>query len=146
MKAFQIFLLTLLMVSCQPSYAEDSTAILYIGAWSNHWGFNTDSDINETHNLLGGEWQGVSAGYFVNSYDDDTVFIAKAWRYRLAENWQGSLSLGINYGYKECYGKGDSTKNICPHGWVGIGYTKYFVVPVLRLQPGVVIFSPEIHF
>lgn len=118
---------------------------LAIGGWSHHYAWK-DTITNETHNILALEHEGYSAGYFKNSFDRDTFFVAKNWRWGLSENINLTASLGLNKGYRMCYGDDDSNSNICPHGYLGVEYTKYRVVPTLKMQPGVILFSPEIKF
>lgn len=120
--------------------------IISIGGWSKHV-LGLSSDVtNETHNILSVEHSGYSVGYFKNSYGNDTGFAVKAWRKPLSDNWEVSASFGITYGYTKCYGEDESGKNICPYGWIGVSYTKYRVVPSVKILPGVIVFSPEIRF
>lgn len=153
-KTFVYSLMIVLMTT--PAFADlsldapdkpiDEQVIVSVGGWSHHWGFSHANVTNETHNIFGVEYNSYSAGYFKNSYGKDTFFIAKTWRKEFFENIEGSVSLGINYGYTRCYGEDDSGKNICAHGWLGLSYTKHMVVPSLKVQPGVIVFSPEIRF
>lgn len=119
--------------------------IVSVGAWSKHL-TNADRNYNETHNLFAVEHDSWSAGYFLNSHNRDTFFIAKNWRKEFFENIEGFASLGINYGYTRCIGDDGSAQNVCPHGWLGLSYTKYKVVPAIRVLPGVIVFSPEVRF
>lgn len=152
MKLWIMLLFTTIMTSCSPAYADmlldkpvEDQVIVAMGGWSNHFLWS-ENITNETHNIFGVEYSGWSAGYFKNSYGRDTIFIAKTWRKEYWEDIELSASLGISRGYYECFGPGDSTKNICPHGWVGVSFVKYKVVPAIRLLPGVILFSPEIRF
>lgn len=152
-KLYSIFLITLMTT---PAFADlsleapdkplNEQVIVAVGGWSRHWGFSHENVTNETHNIFGVEYDSYSGGYFKNSYGKDTFFIAKTWRKEFFENIEGSLSLGINYGYTRCYGEDGSGKNICAHGWLGVSYTKYMVVPSVKVQPGVIVFSPEVRF
>ena len=120
--------------------------IVSVGGWSKHV-LGLSSDVtNETHDIISVEHDGYSVGYFKNSYGNDTGFTVKAWRKPLSDNWEGSASFGITYGYTKCYGEDGSGKNICPYGWIGVSYTKYQVVPSVKILPGVIVFSPEIRF
>lgn len=161
--------IVLLMSSCvaAPAYADLSLEapdkpledqwIFAIGGWSKHMSDFSDDITNETHNILAVERDGWSAGYFENSYGRDTFFVGHTWRKEFfMEHLEFSAQLGINYGYRECFGDKSTTKNICPHGYLGVGYTKYRVVPTIKMIPGidesgmikpaVILFSPEIRF
>ena len=135
--------------SCSPAFAEgfldapdkalEDQWMVAIGGWSKHVLGFSDGVTNETHNIFAVEHDSYSAGYFRNSYGNDTVFVAKTWRKELFDHVEGSISLGVNYGYEECMGHGDGTKNVCPHGWVGVSFTKYRVVPSLKVLPGLIV-------
>jgi len=156
LKNICLLLLTLVIVSCQPSYAEsfldapdkplEDQWIFGVGGWSKHVLGLSSGITNETHNIFAVEHNSYSAGYFKNSYGNDTVFVAKTWRKEFFEHIEGSFSLGVNYGYEECFGHGDGTKNVCPHGWIGVSYTKFKVVGSLKFLSGVILFSPEVRF
>ena len=138
---------SLMLFSCVPAFANDNTDVrVAIGGWSSHFPGAEDGVINETHNIIGVEYKGYSAGYFKNSYDRDTFFIAKNWRWPLFENWNATASLGLNKGYRSCFGDDGDGGIICPHGYVGIEYDKYRLVHTLKVVPGAVVYSPEVKF
>jgi len=127
-----------------------------VGGWSKHMNGFSDGVTNETHNIFAVEHDGWSAGYFKNSYGRDTFFVAKVWRKEFLKDIEGSAAFGISRGYTRCIGDDNSGKNICPVGWIGISYTKYKVVPTIKVipaiddnglpKPAVIIFSPEVRF
>lgn len=134
--------IALLTVLTTPVLAETRIAL---GGWSHHYAW-ADNITNETHNIVGIERDGWSAGYFENSYGRDTFFVAHNWRYPVTKHVSITLSAGLNKGYRECYGDSGSGGKVCPHGFVGLSYEKYPVVPSIKLLPGAVVFSPEIKF
>lgn len=95
---------------------------LALGGWSHHYKWK-DTVTNETHNIVALEHAGYSGGYFKNSFGRDTFFIAKNWRWAMSENINLTASLGVNEGYRECYGDNGPNSRICPHGYVGGGST-----------------------
>ncbi|QDP66498.1 MAG: hypothetical protein Tp1111DCM1126091_4 [Prokaryotic dsDNA virus sp.] len=135
----------LLMTSCAPVMADDSF-ILHVGGWSKHWGFDTSNITNENHKVLAGEYRGYLAGYFENSYGNDSFMVLKTWRWNITENIHTSVGVGANYGYTTCYGENNSSKNICPDAVAGVGYKVGRVSLGIKVKPGVAIFTPEIHF
>lgn len=141
-----VFLLVLLLLSTTASadfYGIDRIAL---GGWSKHVP-SSENVTNETHNIFAIEASSWAAGYFKNSYGNDTVFVSKIWRKRAQGHVNFILSLGINYGYTTCLSPDDNSgKNVCPHGYIGIEYDKYFIVPTIKWAPGAFIFSPEIKF
>lgn len=141
--------LATLLAGCEPAMASPDIT-LHLGAWSNHYGWS-NSITNETHNLVAVENSGYTIGYFENSYGRDTVFTAMSWRSYETQRISLSASVGISYGYKECYGDTGDSRATCPFGYVGVGYDMiqkdHFIVrPTLKMLPGVLIFAPEIKF
>jgi hypothetical protein len=125
--------------------AEDSRLLL--GGWGKHVP-SSDRVTNETHNIIGVELHSIGAGYFKNSYGRDTFYIGKVWREPIAQHLNVAWALGVNYGYRGCFQADDPSKSasLCPHGYIGIEYTKYVIIPSIKWAPGVFIFSPEIRF
>lgn len=141
-----IVLVFTLMTSCVASPAmADDTFILHVGGWSKHWS-NSENITNENHKVLAGEYKGVLAGYFKNSYGQDGAVLLKTWRWDITENIHTSAAFGVNYSYTTCYGNDGSGKNICADGFLGVGYKLDKVSLGLKVKPGVFVFTPEIHF
>lgn len=137
-------LMITLMLIWMSTTALSETRLL-IGGWSHHVP-TSNSITNESHNTIGIEHNGYSAGRFDNSYDRKTYYLARNWRGPLIEHWNWVGSLGVNRGYRTCYGDNDSEANFCLHGYIGVEYDKYPVVPTLKIVPGALVFSPEIKF
>jgi len=143
-KGFIVIVLTALLAL--PAHADLSLDRVAVGGWSKHVP-SSDTVTNETHNILAFEVDSYVAGYFKNSYGRDTYFINKVWREPATENVSFVWSIGVSHGYTVCFGPDDnSSKSICPSGWIGIEYNKYRVVPTIKWAPGAFIFSPEIKF
>lgn len=85
---------------------------VFVGAWSEHL-FSGD-DYNEEHRLLALEHDKVFAGYFRNSYDEDTFTAA----YKLSERYGGleaGVYVGAMYGYRHCLeGWANQSRRVCP--------------------------------
>ena len=99
-------LCSLLLTGCAPVIAES----LYLGAWSSH--FNK-GDYNEQHNLVAYEHKDWTIGYFKNSYNRDTVFIAHDFKYKFRNIEVGAMA-GVMRGYRVCYGDDESNADVCP--------------------------------
>lgn len=153
MRDFLILLVGFILVSCQPSYADSWSDSLdrelrvgFLG-WSEHY-MKTDIT-NESHNILAVEYMGFSAGKFDNSYDRETWFIAKNFRLEGLggfEHVNGIAAIGVNRGYRECYGDDGSGPTYCAHGYIGLEYDKHTLVHSVKFQPGVFLYNPEIRF
>lgn len=91
--------------------SEDACADVLVGAWSTH--FDTDHEYNEQHNLVAVEYNGYVAGYFKNSHDRDTVFLAKEFKKDTAIGEFGVMA-GVMRGYTVCYGNDDTNTDTCP--------------------------------
>lgn len=89
----------------------ETRADVLLGAWSTH--FNSDYEYNEQHNLVAVEMNSYVAGYFKNSYNRDTVFIAKEFSKRSIAGTFG-LMAGVMRGYTVCYGEDYSNTDVCP--------------------------------
>lgn len=131
----------ILMVISLTTQAETRIAL---GGWSYH--LQGEGITNSVHNVLGVEYEGYSAGYFKNSYGRDTFFMGKNWSWHLQGHFNLTASLGINRGYRKCYSDDGDSATICPHGYIGFEYDKFWIVPSIKLQPGMYLFSPEIRF
>ena len=99
---------------------------VHTGAWSQHL---SSEDYNESHNLLAVEYSSYMAGYFNNSYGENSGFIAKrfSWDYG---HWQAGISVGAVYGYRSCLkGWDEGGKRVCPMVSPSLTYTRYPVQP-----------------
>lgn len=149
MRTFLTILLSLVLMSCHvsPAYADmdREVRVAFLG-WSQHW-LKVDVT-NENHEILAVEYMGWSAGRFDNSYGRETWFISKniRWQNVGLENLNGIAAVGLNRGYKGCFNDQGNTSNICPHGYVGFEYETDVITYSFKLQPGVVIFNPEVKF
>lgn len=115
--------------------AEAETA-LYAGAWSDHPFSN--HEYNEDHRLIAFEHNQVFAGYFRNSYGEDSF--ATGYRFKRAYgDWEVGLLAGASYGYRSCIkGWEDQPRRYCPLIAPMVSYTKH------RLQPTLVIMGPAV--
>lgn len=117
---------------------------LYLGGWSHH--FISQDVTSETHNLVAYRSDyGYMAGYFNNSYGDDTVFAAVSkdiWEYG---HWDADLHYGAMVGYDECVLTGRDDP-VCPMILPEIAYTKYRVKPALALMGDALAFTVRIEF
>lgn len=115
-----------------------SDAYLHTGAWSQH--FSGDA-YNESHDLLAVEYSSYMAGYFENSYGEDSVFAAKRWSWEYGY-WEASIIAGAVYGYRHCLkGWTDRNRRVCPLISPAITYTRYTVQPSVLLMGNAVALS-----
>ncbi len=127
------WLLMAFVIAVAVAYAQNAKAetYLYAGAWSDHP--FSDEDYNESHRLAAIEYSSVVAGYFRNSYGEDSFITGYRFK-RSVGHWEGSLLVGATWGYRHCFkGYADRDKRFCPVAVPMVAYTKY------RLQPGVMI-------
>lgn len=119
--------------------AEANDTYVYTGAWSKH--LFSKQDYNETHNFLAVEHKGVMAGYFKNSYSEDSAVVG----FRMTEQWgdfEGGIMFAATHGYRDCVqGYADASKRVCPAIVPSIAYTKYRVQPVALLLGNALAFS-----
>ena len=109
--------------------ATDSHAETYVytGAWSDHIASKTD--YNETHNLVAVEYKSTIAGYFENSFGDDSFFAGSTYS-RQWGDFEAGLMVGAMYGYKGCKGQqSEPKKTVCPMVAPTVSYTKYQAEP-----------------
>jgi len=107
------FLCCIAFLFAMPSMA-DST--VYLGAVSKHIGGDSEYDYNENHNLIGVEADGWFAGFFENSYREDTWAIGHRLTKRYGDFEPGIL-VGASYGYRNCakgYDDAGETRRVCP--------------------------------
>lgn len=91
-----------------------------------------EHSFNESNRLLAIEYKRVFAGYFKNSFNDDSFALG----YRFSKqwgNWEGSILAGVTYGYRDCTSSWDQfeDKKVCPAVSPMITYTKYDIKPTL---------------
>lgn len=114
----------ILILSCGQALA--SGTYLHTGAWSKHF---SDDAYNESHSLLAVEYRSYMAGYFRNSYGEDSVFAAKRWSWSHG-NWEAGIAVGAVYGYRHCFkGWADRSRRVCPLVSPSLTYTKYAIQP-----------------
>lgn len=142
MKAFAF--VSLIFFALNANAFEREEVHVALGGWSHH--VVSESITNETHNIVAVEYGSVAAGYFKNSFGRDSFFIARHWRYTIMENVDVTASIGVNYGYRGCYGDFRDEQTPCLHGHIGIGYTKYMIEPTIKLFGDAIVFSPEVRF
>jgi len=73
---------------------------IYFGAASIHP--FSKLDLNEDHKMLAVDYKGLFAGYFRNSFDEDSF--ALGYRAKIFEknHWEFGLLVGASYGYRDC--------------------------------------------
>lgn len=118
--------------------AQATGLYAYAGAWSEH--FSSDQ-FEETHNLAALEYRSYMAGYFRNSYGEDSVFAAKRWSWDYG-NWQVGVAVGAVYGYRSCIkGWDDQSRRVCPMVAPSLVYTEYAVQPSLLVMGKALVFT-----
>lgn len=157
------------VISYVPSAEAREEIRIYAGAWSHH--LTTDKNLydsykvydywlqrevtvtekagqfNETHNLAGVEYGKIFAGYFKNSFGDDSGFIG----YNLAQYDIGNVRMkllgGAVYGYRACLLAKPHTytdykmesKKVCPMIVPMVSYEGFkYVAPHVSLFGGAV--------
>jgi len=125
-----------LLVASADAFA--SGAYLHTGAWSKHF---SDDAYNESHSLLAVEYRSYMAGYFKNSYGEDSVFAAKRWSWSRG-NWEAGIAVGAVYGYRHCFkGWADRSRRVCPLVSPSLTYTKYAIQPSVLFMGNAVALS-----
>lgn len=121
-----------------PAQAE---TYAHLGAWSHHVG--TNQDYNETHNLAALEHNQIIAGYFKNSYGDDSFMAAYRFKEPVTPHIELSLLAGASYGYRgDCMTQdGSEPKSVCPLVAPVVTYTEYRVEPSIMLMGSAVVLS-----
>ena len=105
--AFAVYILVAFVWS-QNAKAETN---VFVGAWSKHIG---SGDYNERHDLVAVEHNNVVAGYFRNSYNEDSFALAYDIDYSYGPLRAGVMA-GAVYGYRHCLkGWADSDRKTCP--------------------------------
>lgn len=135
-----VCIVLVLVVTSAPVQADE----VYLGGWSKH--FLSEDITNETHNLVAYRSDhGYMAGYFKNSYGDDTVFAAVSKELWSRGHWEANLHYGVMVGYDECVmtGRDDA---LCPMILPELSYTKYRVKPTLALMGDALAFTVRVGF
>lgn len=91
--------LTLSLV-CFTGIAQAEDLNVYLGAGSIHPG--SDLDLNSNHKLVGIEYKSIFAGYFENSFHEDSFALGYRAKFQIAKNWEFGLMVGASYGYRNC--------------------------------------------
>lgn len=106
---------------------------LFFASWSKH--FNSRSDLDGFHRMVGIEKDNIFAAYFVNSYKEDTFAISHIFRYETADFSLG-LAAGAIYGYRGCkknIGNKSKHRRLCPA-----------LAPILTINKDFLGFRPNI--
>lgn len=107
---YLIVSLFIIVLAVWASHAKAET-YLYAGAWSKHFG---DKEYNEEHKLIAIEHENVIAGYFVNSYNEDSFALAYNFR-RSYGDLDAGIMAGAVFGYRHCLkGWADRNRRTCP--------------------------------
>lgn len=107
------WLLMAFVIAAAVAYAQNAKGetYLYAGAWSKHFG---DKEYNEEHKLIAIEHENVMAGYFVNSYSEDSFALAYNFRHSYGDLDAGVMA-GAVFGYRHCLkGWADRNRRTCP--------------------------------
>lgn len=96
--------------ACTWVKGKPSPDALLLGMWSKHV---VTKDRNETNNLMGFQYGGISAGYFKNSWYKDTYFLTFA-RTPWKKEFKHDLSIDFQYKAGIMHGYGDKVPRIGP--------------------------------
>ena len=137
----------LLILPLLPALSQADS--LYTGAWSYH-AWKAEHVSNSEHNLIAYEYKGIVIGKFKNSYDDDTIVLAKQFELYDNNNIRVAVNVGLTHGYRDCVhvegpeeGKDGTT---CFAMAPEISYTKYKIQPTFMILANAmtIIFKWEI--
>lgn len=140
MNAMRNTLTALMILTSLPTLAQDQLRVEF-GGWGKHLPQFEEEITNNTFNIFAVEYKGVAAGRFSNSYDRETWFVAKTWRGDIVGDLSWTASLGVNKGYRECFGDNGGSGRICPHGYVGLDYEVGRAYISVKTQVAVTLFS-----
>lgn len=141
-------LTTLLLTLSLSSFADS----LYLGGWSKHFIVKGDGSIplNESHNIVAIERNNWIAGYFKNSYFDDSALVARKYHIMSNNTWALDIAVGASYGYRTCSMEGryprDADKRWCPAIVPELTYTKYRVKPSIMVMTGALVLTFKIDY
>lgn len=118
-----------IFVGCLALYASNakSETRLYLVALSKHF---SAEDYNERHKLVMVEREGWIAGYFNNSYGEDSFLAGYKWRTEFLDiplpDLETSIIGAATYGYRSCSkGWSDTGRDVCGMVAVQIDYTGF---------------------
>lgn len=105
-------------------------------------------DFNESNKLLAIEYKSVFAGYFKNSFNDDSFALGYRFSHQFSKNWEGSVLVGATYGYRDCSSSWDQfeSKKICAAVSPMLTYTKYSIKPTLLIVGEAVSLTGRVDF
>ena len=119
---------------------------VFLGAVTDHP--FSDRDFNENNKLVAIEYDHIFAGYFNNSYDEDTFALGYRVKKQIFKNIEISAVVGATYGYRDCTSGFSETngKKLCPAIAPMISYTKYKVQPTLAIIGESISLTAKIDF
>jgi len=122
-------------------WAAQAETYLHTGAWSHH--VATNEDYNETHNLAALEHDQLMAGYFKNSYGDDSFMAAYRFKEPVTPHIELSLLAGASYWYRgDCLTQDASEpKSVCPLVAPAVTYTEHRVEPSVMVMGNALVLS-----
>lgn len=115
---------------CLNVHAETS---IKVGGWSQHL---SEGDYNSFHRVAIISHNNYFAGYFRNSFDDDSFALGKTWSNK-GRYASYNLHGGLVYGYRDCNkpNGANGKKIVCPM------ITPEVVAHTIPLQPGLALFG-----
>jgi len=105
--------------------AQAAADRLYLGALSEHPFADPRYEFNEAHRLIAYERHNWVAGYFDNSYDEDTFLAGRKFSAHLGA-FEFSAIVGASYGYRDCVKGRDwpvNHRRVCPVAIPAVTYT-----------------------
>lgn len=145
----KIIFVILLMTFSVNALASDVS--IYLGGWSKHIIVKGDGSIplNDNHKILAVEHNNWIAGYFNNSYYDDSGVIARKYHIMSNNVWSFDIGVGASYGYRKCSLKGryprNADKRWCPAIIPEITYAKYRVQPSVMIMTGALVLTFKVE-
>jgi hypothetical protein len=151
MKTDHIYYLAAIVVLALAVWGSNARAEtrLYLGAVTQHF---SSEDYNERHKLVMGEHNGFIAGYFNNSYDEDSFLAGYKWRLPKFDlpvpNVETSVIGAATYGYRSCSkGWSDTGRDVCGMAAVQFDYTGFeHYHPSVVVTPVFIGFTGAIKF
>ena len=143
-----IITFTMLLISMISFAKEEPDFYLYTGAWSHHFEEHPAEKggwrYNESHDLIGIEYEGWLVAYYKNSFNDDGAIVAKEFFQRSYGDFDLSAYAGAVYGYGSCSDpksmpSENVKKKVCPFGTIAVAYTRYKVEPAILIVPEAII-------
>lgn len=123
-----------------------SKTSVFLGAVTDHP--FSDEEFNENNRLAAIEYGGIFAGYFNNSYGEDTFALGYRAKKQITKNIEISAVMGVTYGYRNCTSGWSDTngKKLCPAFAPMISYTKYRIQPTIAVIGEAVSLTAKIDF